>query len=102
MRIAYLLTGLMVVGAACAPDLPNANSTISTAALDAPYPTLEPLPGLLARTEAGSTIEKEADALAARVARLKSRASAIRGRSVIDGQTRLKLLDAVRRRGFQD
>lgn len=99
MRNPLLLSCFLAV-AACSPELPTAKSTISNDALDAPYPKLKPLPSLLAQADAGSSIEQEADALAARVARLKARANALRGRSVIDGQTRLKLAKAVKAKGY--
>ncbi len=99
MRIITILICIATL-AGCARHLPSADSTISNAALDAPFPTLEHLPTLLAQADAGSTIEVEAEALAARVARLKARANALRGRSVVDGQTRLKLASAVAERGY--
>lgn len=97
MRIAAAL--ILVILGACSPRLPAAHDTIGDKALDAPFPTLKPLSALLAEAKAGSTIEAEETALEARVARLKARASALRGRSIIDGQTRLKLLNAVAARG---
>lgn len=86
--------------AACSPNLPELDETISTNAQDAPYPNLVSLPGLLAEAERDSKIEAEAEDLAARVARLKSRANALRGRTVIDGQTRLKLVQARTAQGY--
>ncbi len=77
--------------AACAPGLPDTRETISAAARNAPYPNLEPLDQLLARANAGSSIEDDTDALAARVAGLKARAAALQGRSVFDGADRLRL-----------
>ncbi|SFR41890.1 hypothetical protein [Litoreibacter janthinus] len=81
---------------ACTAHLPAIDATISEEARKADYPTLNPLPDLIARSEAGSTIEVETEALAARVARLKARARALKGRSIIDGATRLRLLNAVK------
>jgi len=77
--------------AACAPGLPEIDRTISPAARDAPYPSLEPLDQLLARANAQSSVEQDTDALAARVASLKARAAALQGRSVFDGADRLRL-----------
>ena len=68
------------------------------AARNADDPNLQPLPDLIARSSAGSTIEVETEALAARVARLKARANALKGRTIIDGATRLRLLNAVKDR----
>lgn len=82
--------------AACANDLPDSRDTISAQAQNAPYPKLVPLGPILARSEAGSTVEDQSVALEARVAALKSRANALKGRSIIDGADRLRLL---RRRG---
>jgi len=83
---------------ACTANLPAIDDTIAEAARKADYPTLQPLPDLIARSSAGSTIEVETDALSARVARLKARASALKGRTIIDGATRLRLLNAVKDR----
>lgn len=84
--------------AACTANLPDIDATISDAARTADYPTLQRLPDLIARSEEGSTVEVQTDALAARVARLKARANALKGRSIVDGATRLKLLNAAARR----
>ena len=83
---------------ACTANLPAIDDTIGEAARNADYPTLQPLPDLIARSSAGSTVAVETDALAARVARLKSRARALKGRTIIDGATRLRLLNAVKDR----
>lgn len=83
---------------ACAAHLPAIDKTISAEAQKADYPTLQPLPELINRAEAGSTIEVQTEALAARVGRLKARAAALRGRSIIDGATRLKLVNATKDR----
>lgn len=89
---------LFVALAACTAELPDVNTTISAAARNADFPTLEPLPDLIARSEAGSSIAVQTEALEGRVARLNARAAALRGRTVIDGATRLKLTNAVRDR----
>jgi hypothetical protein len=83
---------------ACTANLPAIDDTISEAARNADYPALQPLPGLIARSLAGSTIDVQTDALASRVARLKARARALKGRSIVDGATRLRLLNAVKDR----
>lgn len=83
---------------ACTANLPDIDDTIGEAARNADYPTLQPLPDLINRSSAGSTIEVETDALSARVARLKARARALKGRTIIDGATRLRLLTAVKGR----
>lgn len=92
MRITLPL--LVLLMAACSQQLPNTRDTISPAALNAPYPKLVPLDGLLAKAEAGTSIVADTTSLEGRVARLKARASALKGRSIVDGATRLKLLDA--------
>lgn len=84
--------------AACTASLPDIDATISETARTADYPTLQPLPDLIARSEAGSTVEVQTQALIGRVARLKARASALKGRSIIDGATRLKLINAAKGR----
>lgn len=81
----------------CTADLPHSRDTISQAALDAPYPKLLPLDALLARSEAGTRVEDETEELEKRLAALKARAAALRNRSVFDGATRLKLIEAGRR-----
>lgn len=89
MRLLALPLFLILAG--CASGVPEINRTISPAARDAPYPGLEPLDQLLARANAGSSIEADTDRLAARVAGLKARAAALQGRSVFDGADRLRL-----------
>lgn len=84
--------------AACTASLPEIDATISENARNADYPTLQPLPELIARSEAGSTVVVQTQALSGRVARLKARASALKGRSIIDGATRLKLINATKGR----
>ena len=77
--IAYIRTGFMrctlpalvfVLLTACTEHLPDIESTISKAARDADYPTLQPLPELITRSEAGSTVAVETEALERRVAAL--------------------------------
>ncbi len=96
MRLTLSLL-LMITVAACTQDLPNSRNTISQAALDAPYPELVPLEGLLAKAEAGSTVVAQTQSFERRVARLKQRAAALKGRSIVDGATRLRLLQAADR-----
>ncbi|WP_298299048.1 hypothetical protein [uncultured Litoreibacter sp.] len=93
--VALAASGLVLAG--CAKDLPDTRNTISTAAQDAPYPQLAPLDGLIARSEAGTTIVKQTESFEARVAFLKRKAAALKGRTIIDGATRLKLLQAGQR-----
>jgi hypothetical protein len=90
------LTAVLAFSAltACSGMLPETRETISPEALNAPYPSLEPLDALLANAEAGSTIVDQTTLFEARVAALKRRAAALRGRSVFDGATRLKLSQA--------
>ncbi|MEP3346432.1 MAG: hypothetical protein ABJN34_15375 [Litoreibacter sp.] len=95
---AILATLVIVSLGACTAHLPAIDDTIDEAARNADYPSLQPLPDLIKRSSAGSTIEAETDALANRVARLKARASALKGRTIIDGATRLKLLNSVKDR----
>jgi len=80
--------------AACTANLPDIDATISERARAADYPTLQPLPDLITRSEAGSSVVVETASLNARVARLKARARALKGRTIIDGATRLKLINA--------
>ncbi len=95
MRILPLIVVLALTG--CAQNLPELRHTISAEAQDAPYPKLAPLGGLLAKSEAGTTIVKQTESFEARVAFLKRKANALKGRTIIDGATRLKLLEASRR-----
>lgn len=95
MRALLILLTLSLV--ACSPKIPDASQRISDAAKRAPYPQLEPLDALLARSEAGSDIVVQTEALSARVLRLKARAAALRGRSIVDGATRLRLQQAAAR-----
>ncbi|RLJ59329.1 hypothetical protein BCF46_1477 [Litoreibacter meonggei] len=88
----------IVLLSACTANLPDIDSTISKSARNADYPALQPLPDLIARSEAGSTIVVQTEILEGRVARLKARARALKGRSIIDGATRLRLLNAVKDR----
>jgi hypothetical protein len=78
--------------AACSPELPNSGDTISAQAQNAPFPKLLPLGALLGKVDAGSTVEADALALNARVAQLKARADALRGRSIYDGQESISRL----------
>ena len=100
MRIIPLLVVLALT--ACSKDLPELRKTISAEAQDAPYPELAPLGGLLARSEAGTTIVKQTESFEARVAFLKRKANALKGRTIIDGATRLKLLEASRRNALRN
>ena len=79
---------------ACANDLPDTAHSISTAAQNAPYPSLVPLDGLLAQARGGSQIEAATASLQSRAAFLHRKASALRGRSIVDGQDRMRLLNA--------
>ncbi|SHF18345.1 hypothetical protein SAMN05444273_104215 [Litoreibacter ascidiaceicola] len=97
MRCTPLFIAFVLLSA-CTANLPAIDDTISQEARNADYPALQPLPELISRASAGSTIEVQTEALAARVARLKARARALKGRSIIDGATRLRLLNAVKDR----
>ncbi|MEM7471900.1 MAG: hypothetical protein AAF340_11170 [Pseudomonadota bacterium] len=83
--------------AGCTNELPQSRGTISQAAQDAPYPELVPLDQLLARAEAGSSVEDDASQLERRLSALNARAAALRNRSVFDGATRFKLIEAGQR-----
>ena len=91
------ICALAALLAGCAHDRPDPNATISAASLEAPYPVLEPLEALLARADAGTRVETDAAILQARLAALKQRAAALRGRSIFDGASRLKLFEAAAR-----
>ena len=95
MRMTIIIFTLALAG--CAQDLPDLRGSISAEAQGASYPELVPLDALLARAQSGSSIAVQTEQLAARVARLKRRAAAIRGRSIVDGATRLRLIEASRR-----
>lgn len=95
MRMTIPLFVLALAG--CAQDLPDLRGSISAEAQDATYPNLVPLDALLSRAQTGSDIIVQTDVLKARVASLKRRAAALKGRSVVDGATRLKLIEASRR-----
>ena len=97
MRCTHLVFVFALLSA-CTSHLPTIDDTIGEAARNADYPQLQPLPDLIAQSTDGSTIAVETDALAARVARLKARARALKGRTIIDGATRLRLLNAVKDR----
>jgi len=79
--------------AACANDLPDTDRTISTSAQNAPFPELVPIDGLLAKASSGSQIKAATSDLQARAARLRQKANALRGRTIIDGQDRIKRLN---------
>lgn len=87
MRFAILLTCLC---AACTTNLPDIDDTISQEAQNAPYPELSRLPVLLAQSEAGSSVVDETAALEARIARLKARAAALKGRDIYAGAEALR------------
>lgn len=70
---------------------------VSAEAQAADYPALAPLDGLIATAQAPSDTQARGDDLEARVARLKARARALRGRDIFEGQERLKLLQATQR-----
>ena len=88
---------LILALASCAQDLPDLRGSISPQAQNAAYPNLVPLEPLLARSQQGSEIVDQTARLKARVAALKQRAAALKGRTVVDGATRLKLLQASQR-----
>ena len=79
--------------AACARDIPNTDHTISTSAQNAPFPALIPIEGVLSQAQDGTRIEAATADLQARATRLRRKANALRGRTVIDGQDRLRRLN---------
>lgn len=88
---------LCVLIAGCAQNDPGRGVPISAEAQAAEFPTLAPLAELVATAQAPSNTQARGDDLEARVARLKARAAALRGRDIFDGQERLKLLRATQR-----
>lgn len=96
MRVTFTLLTIALAGgvAGCAQDLPDLRGSISAEAQNAPFPQLVPLDALVARSKAGTTVAAETAGLDARLALLKRKAAALKGRSVIDGATRLRLLQA--------
>lgn len=77
---------------ACGSDRPDTTKTISHAAQNAPYPTLLPLEGVLSQAREGSKIDAETATLQARAAFLRRKANALRNRSIVDGQDRMRAL----------
>ncbi|MEP5761664.1 MAG: hypothetical protein ABJ327_20590 [Litoreibacter sp.] len=59
---------------------------------DTSYPRLIPLGDLYAAAQEDSQIDVATAELQARAARLRQKAAALRGRSIVDGQDRLRLL----------
>jgi hypothetical protein len=78
---------------ACADHLPETDRTISSSAQKAAFPELKPIDGLLAKAQNGSRIESATADIQARASRLRQKAAALRGRTIIDGQDRLKRLN---------
>ena len=97
VTVTLITIALAVSVSGCAQDLPELRGSISPEAQNAPYPQLVPLDALVARSKAGTTVAAETAGLEGRLARLKRKAAALKGRSVLDGATRLKLLQASRR-----
>lgn len=93
MRPFHILVLTMLLGA-CTQSLPGETGTESARARAADFPTLLPLDPLLATANAPSSIKAQSDDLTSRVARLKARAAALRGRDIFTGAERLKLLGA--------
>lgn len=87
-----ILFALVFGFSACGNDLPESRHTISPAAQNAPYPQLIPIEGLLSQANDGSEIKAATASLQARAAVLRSKANALRGRSLEDGQDRLRRL----------
>jgi len=88
---------LCILTAGCAQNIPGRDLPISQQAQAADFPTLAPLNALVSTAQAPSDTQVRGDDLEARVARLKARADALRGRDIFDGQERLKLLRATQR-----
>ena len=78
---------------ACAREIPNTDHTISASAQNAPFPALVPIEGVLNQAQDGSRIKAATADLEARAARLRQKANALRGRTIIDGQDRLRQLN---------
>ncbi len=88
---------ICLIVAGCTQNIPGDNVPISAAARAAEFPQLDPLDTLLATARAPSDSQARGDDLDARVARLKARAAALRGRDIFEGQERLRLLRATQR-----
>ncbi len=95
MRVRFLILAAGLAG--CAQFVPGPDLDARSAAQDAPFPELVPLAGLLNSARQGSTIIPETRSFEQRVAALNARAAALRGRSIVDGATRLRLLSAADR-----
>jgi hypothetical protein len=87
---ALLASALALVGCA---QFPQVDAFPSVGSASEP-PALLPLDGLLAQAAGPSVAEDAGAALAARAARLKARARAMRG-PVLDPQTRDRLAEAI-------
>ncbi len=95
MRAVFLILAATVFTvSACAP-FPEGTGRADSGALQAPYPTLVPLASLDARIS-GPMIDRT-KGLEARANALRRRAAALRGRPVLEGAERLRLLAATDR-----
>lgn len=83
--------------AGCDNGLPSVE-TISPEARNAPYTKLVQLEPLFEDAKRGSRISQAGPNLTSRIARLRARANALRGKPVIQGQARLRLLNASKNR----
>ncbi|GFE65432.1 hypothetical protein [Litoreibacter roseus] len=95
--IRAVIPALLLCLSACAADLPDERETISAEALAADYPRLQPIPPLLAAANQDNDIAETEETLSSRADGLRTRASNLRGRSILDGATRLKLENAALR-----
>ncbi|NNK79140.1 MAG: hypothetical protein HKP40_10550 [Litoreibacter sp.] len=93
LRFLAVLVALPVLFA-CSNDLPDVEGTISPEAQDAPFPKLLPQSEIFPDTAASQTrsIEEQATALERRIALLKLKAAALRGRDIYEGQEALRAI----------
>lgn len=85
------LTALVVgLGLSACAEFPELDAALSDEARAAPYPTLLPVEDLNARVGEPRIAPDAADAIEARVARLKARAARLRN-TVLDSPTRARL-----------
>lgn len=76
LRLMFRPALILLLVSACAADLPPIDSTISHAAQNQPFPTLEPIDALLAEADRPSRAQAAGDALTARGAGLARRSVA--------------------------
>lgn len=90
MRIIALL-GLLALPLAGCTTFPQVNASVDPARRSAPYPDLVPIGTLTARMTDTNISPDMQPGLQRRAERLKSRAAALKRRSVVDDETRARM-----------